>query len=404
MSERARVLQLYTFDQIRAALLEVGADSALAEKAARAEFRIVKLERVSLSMARLLYQELTMEGGLVVTAPRLEHTGAETTDVLLCATRYQLKHLNVRLRLQADDTLQWLAEQIERALTYFVAPPPPLLLNGVTFDWTRPYVMGILNLTPDSFSGDGVIQAGATPAQWTARAVARAQELIAAGADILDLGGASTRPGAAATDAATEMERLLPTLRALAAGGVPLSVDTQHARVAAAALEAGAALVNDVTGLRGDADMARVIAAHNAAAVLMHNGKPRADARDFIGALLDDLRAQMDLALAAGIAAPRILLDPGLGFGKTVAQNLELLNRLGEFRALGCALVIGPSRKGFIGQATGAPVHERQAGTAAAVALGIARGAQLVRVHDVALMAQTAKMADAITRAAARAS
>ncbi len=396
--ERVRVLQLYTPDQIRAALFEVGADSALVEKAARAEFYIVKLEGVSLSLARLLYQELTMEGAQVVTAPRLEHTGADVTDVLLCATRYQLDHLNVRLRLLPDDTLQLLAEQLARALTRFVSTPPALHLNGATFDWTRAYVMGILNVTPDSFSGDGLIQDGDTPTQWTARAVARAEELIAAGADLLDLGGASTRPGAPPTDADTEMARILPVARALNACGAPLSVDTRHARVAAAALDAGVALVNDVTGLRGDPEMARVIAAHRAAAVLMHNGKPRADARDFLSALLDDLRAQVEYALDAGIERTRLLLDPGLGFGKTTAQNLEILNRLGELRALGCALVIGPSRKGFISKASGAPVDERIAGTAAAVALGIARGAQIVRVHDVAFMAQAAKMADAITR------
>jgi dihydropteroate synthase len=256
--------------------------------------------------------------------------------------------------------------------------------------------MGILNVTPDSFSGDGLMQTEDTAAQWTERAVARAETLLAAGADILDLGGESTRPGATPVDAETELERILPVIRALRARGASLSVDTTKARVADAALNAGAAMVNDVTGLRGDADMARVIAAYNAAVVLMHNGKQDAGARDFLSAMLDDLRAQMDAALDAGIDAARILIDPGLGFGKTTAQNLEILNRLGEFRVLGCPLLIGPSRKGFISKATGVAVDERDAGTAAAVALGIARGANLVRVHDVERMARTAKMADAI--------
>lgn len=394
-----RVLQLHNPAQIRAELFKVGADSSLAEPLARAEFQIVKLERVSLALARFLYQELVMEGGLVVTAPRLEHVGAGETDVLLCATRYQWNHLIVRLRWQPDEALQYLAAQIERALDAFVSPPPALQLDGVTFDWSRTYLMGILNVTPDSFSGDGVIQDGDTPAEWTQRAVARAEAMLAAGADCLDVGGESTRPGATPIDAETELERILPVIHALRAHGAPLSVDTTKARVADAALDAGASLVNDVTGLRGDADMARVIAAHDAAVVLLHNHKPNADARDFLSAMLDDLRAQMDAALDAGIHAARIVIDPGLGFGKTTVQNLEILNRLGEFRVLGCPLLIGPSRKGFIRKATGAAMDERDAGTAAAVALGIARGANIARVHDVAGMARVVKMTDAVLSA-----
>lgn len=394
-----RVLQLHTPAQIRAALVKVGADSSLQEKAARAEFRLVKLERVSLALARFLYQELVMEGGQVITAPRLEHVGAGETEVLLCATRYQLNHLVVRLRWQPDETLQGLAEQLERALGSFVSPPPTLRLGSAQFDWARTYVMGILNVTPDSFSGDGLVQAGDIAGQWTERAVARTETLLAAGADIVDIGGESTRPDATPTDAETELERVLPVFHALRARGVPLSVDTTKARVAAAALDAGASLVNDVTGLRGDANMARVIAAYHAAVVVMHSGKPDAGARDFLSAMLDDLRVQMDVALGAGIDAARIIIDPGLGFGKTTAQNLEILNRLGEFRALGCPLLIGPSRKGFISQASGVALQEREAGTAAALAIGIARGANLVRVHDVEIMARTAKMADAIVQA-----
>lgn len=394
-----RILQLQTPAQIRAALVQVGADSALEEKLARADFRLVKMERVSLALARFLYQELVMEGGQVVTAPRLEHVGAGETDLVLCATRYQFDHLLVRLRWQPDDALQLLAEQMKRAWEHFDSPPPPLDLGGAHFEWTRTAVMGILNVTPDSFSGDGLVQPADTPALWTERAVARAQELLADGADLIDVGGESTRPGATPAEAETELERLLPVIRALRSLGVLLSVDTRKARVAEAALDAGAVLVNDVTGLRGDADMARVIAAHGAAMVLMHNGKPYAQAHDFMRAMLDDLQIQMDAALDAGIDAARIVIDPGLGFGKTTAQNLEILNRLGEFRVLGCPVLIGPSRKGFISRASGVALQERDAGTTAALAIGIARGANLVRVHDVRVMARAAKMADAIVRA-----
>ena len=391
-----RVLQLHTPAQIRAELVKVGADSSLAEQCARAAFLIVKVERASLSLARFLYQELVMEGGQVVTAPRLAHAGEGETDVLLCATRYQFNHLLVRLRWQPHAELQLLADRMERALDAFVALPPALVLGDARLDWTRTYVMGILNITPDSFSGDGLIQPGDDAAQWTARAVERARGLIAAGADVLDIGGASTRPGASMTDAETERARVLPVVRALREMRVPLAIDTSNARVAAEALDAGASLVNDVTGLRGDVEMARAIAERGAAVVIMHNGAPQARARDFAGALLADLRAQMERALAAGVDAGRILLDPGLGFGKTTAQNLEMVNRLGELRALGCALLIGPSRKGFISKATGAATDERAEGTAAAITLGIARGANMVRVHDVAMMVRVVKMADAM--------
>ena len=391
-----RVLQLHTPAQIRAELVKVGADSSLAEQCARAAFLIVKVERASLSLARFLYQELVMEGGQVVTAPRLAHAGEGETDVLLCATRYQFNHLLVRLRWQPHAELQLLADRMERALDAFVASPPALVLGDARLDWTRTYVMGILNITPDSFSGDGLIQPGDDAAQWTARAVERARGLIAAGADVLDIGGASTRPGASMTDAETERARVLPVVRALREMRVPLAIDTSNARVAAEALDAGASLVNDVTGLRGDVEMARAIAERGAAVVIMHNGAPQARARDFAGALLADLRAQMERALAAGVDAGRILLDPGLGFGKTTAQNLEMVNRLGELRALGCALLIGPSRKGFISKATGAATDERAEGTAAAITLGIARGANMVRVHDVAMMVRVVKMADAM--------
>jgi dihydropteroate synthase len=396
-----RVLQLHTPTQIRAELLQLGADSSLAEQLARAEFALVKIERASLTLARFLYQELVMEGGQVVTAPHLEHVGAGETAVLLCATRYQFHHLVVRLRWQPSQELQWLAEQIEGALDAFVSPPPALELDGVRFDWQRTYVMGILNVTPDSFSGDALMQPDDNATQWPARALERARAHIAAGADILDVGGESTRPGAVPVDADTELRRIMPVLRALRQETrVPLSIDTSKARVADAALDAGAALVNDVTGLQGDAEIARVIAAHNAAVVLVHNGKPDPHARDFLSAMLDDLRARIESASAAGINAARIMIDPGLGFGKTTAQNLEILNRLGEFRALGCPLLIGPSRKGFIRKATDAPADERDAGTAAAVTLGIARGAHIVRVHDVAAMTRVVKMTDAILRVA----
>lgn len=274
----------------------------------------------------------------------------------------------------------------------------------------RTYVMGVLNLTPDSFSGDGILQ-GAHPLE---AALAQARRFVAAGADILDVGGESTRPGAQPVSAQEEQERVVPVIAALAAElDVLLSVDTSKAAVAEAALQAGAHWVNDVWALRADPDMAAVAARHSAPLVLMHNRlKPnsaelqeRLGGRyvgvhydDLIGEIRQELLESVALAEAAGIPGEQIILDPGVGFGKTVEQNLTLINRLDEICALGYPVLLGPSRKSFIGYTLDLPPDQRVEGTAAAVAVGIARGADIIRVHDVEIMARVARMTDAIVR------
>lgn len=400
-----RVLQLDTPQAIRAELERVGADlsvssAARMEQLARAEFYHLKLERAPLALARLLYQELVMEGGQVVTAPRLEHVGVGETDVLMSATRYQFNHLFVRLRWQPSEELQALADEMERVLDNFAAAPPSLRVGQTVLDWSRTYVMGILNVTPDSFSGDALIQSGEAEAQTVTRVLERAHQLVADGADILDLGGESTRPGATPVSVEIELERVLPALRAIVVElNIPISIDTSKAAVAAAALDAGATMVNDVMGLHGDADMKRVVAQHNAPIVLMHNwlqGERPAGISDPPGVILGELATQIRVAQDAGIRAENILIDPGLGFGKTPAENLEILNRLGELRTFGLPILIGPSRKGFISKAIDVPVDEREEGTAAAVSVGILRGAHMIRVHNVKMMARVARMTDAI--------
>ncbi len=288
-----------------------------------------------------------------------------------------------------------------------------LEVNGTTLIWgARTYVMGILNVTPDSFSGDGLLTA---PTAVADAALAQARGFIETGADILDVGGDSTRPGAEPVSAEVELERVLPVVRALA-GEFPdilISIDTYKAVVAEAALEAGAHLVNDVWGLRADPEMAAVAARFHAPVILMHNrSNPKsAEVRARLGGryigveyddLLEDVKRELmgsvAIARRAGIPDERIILDPGIGFGKTVEQNLELLNRLDEIRALGFPLLLGPSRKSFIGYTLDLPPDQRVEGTAAAVAIGIARGADIVRVHDVLEIARVARMADAIIR------
>ena len=280
------------------------------------------------------------------------------------------------------------------------------------FSWgQRTYIMGVLNMTPDSFSGDGMLGVDDP----VIAALERAHQFVQDGVDILDIGGESTRPGAQPVPAEVEIERVVPIVRALAASGIPavISVDTSKAEVAAAALHAGAHWINDVWGLRADAGMAEVVARGNATIVLMHNRlKPNsAELQERLGGryvgvqytdLLGEVKAELleSVALAHQAAIPdeHIILDPGIGFGKTVAQSLELLDRLPELRSLGYPLLIGPSRKSFIGYTLDLPPDQRIEGTAAAVAVGITRGADIIRVHDLPAMLRVARMTDAIVR------
>ncbi|HZT08176.1 MAG TPA: dihydropteroate synthase [Chloroflexota bacterium] len=274
-----------------------------------------------------------------------------------------------------------------------------------TFRWgAKTYVMGVVNVTPDSFSGDGTLDPAA--------AVARGVEMAANGADILDVGGESTRPGALPVDPREELRRVVPVIAGLAARvSVPISIDTSHAAVAEAALDAGAVIVNDVWGFRRDPDLAPIVARRGTCAVAMHNRSaearhleqlggyfPEVDYDDVIASILKGLRSSIAILTEAGVPRERMIVDPGIGFGKTPAHNLEILARLQELRALGQPILIGPSRKSFIGITLGLPPDQRVEGTAAAVALGIRAGADIVRVHDLPAMARVARMADAIVR------
>ena len=284
---------------------------------------------------------------------------------------------------------------------------PSLTTGSRTLTWgTRTYVMGILNVTPDSFSGDGLLQVDA--------ALEQARRFAAAGVDILDVGGESTRPGAQPVSLDEELERVIPVIRSVAAElDVLVSVDTYKAEVGEAALQAGAHIVNDVWGFKVDPRLADVAARHQAPVILMHNRSSWANAEiqmrlggRYVGVpyedLLTDIRRELmesvEIARRAGIPDGHIILDPGIGFGKTVEQNLELLDRLGEIRSLGFPVLLGPSRKSFIGYTLNLPPEQRVEGTAAAVAIGIARGADIIRVHDVEPMLRVARMTDAITR------
>ncbi|MCX8035984.1 MAG: dihydropteroate synthase [Candidatus Sumerlaeia bacterium] len=256
-------------------------------------------------------------------------------------------------------------------------------------------VMGIVNVTPDSFSDGGRFLD-------PERAVAHGLQLIADGADILDIGGESTRPGAEPVPADVELRRVLPVVERLRQTNVLLSIDTAKAVVARAALEAGAHIVNDVTALRGDPEMAHVAADFGAGVVLMHmQGTPRTmqanpTYRDVVAEIGGFFAERRQAARAAGIADECMVFDPGIGFGKTLEHNLAILRRLGELLSLGRPVLVGPSRKSFIGKVLDVPVEDRLEGTAAAVAIAVWNGAAIVRVHDVRAMKRVAQMAAAI--------
>ena len=269
----------------------------------------------------------------------------------------------------------------------------PVTIGGRRFDWgSRTYVMGIINVTTDSFSGDGLgldVEA----------AVAQGRRFAQEGADILDVGGESTRPGFQAVTLEEEMRRVLPVVERLAREvDAPISIDTYKAPVARAALKAGAHLVNDIWGLRHDPAMAPLVAELGVPAVIMHNQRGR-DFHDVIGDIRAGLEVSLGLAEEAGIPRQRLVIDPGFGFGWAEEHNLEMLRRLGELRDLGLPILIGTSRKSTIGAVLGGvPAEERLMGTAATVAIAIAHGADIVRVHDVAEMVQVCRMADAVLR------
>jgi dihydropteroate synthase len=256
----------------------------------------------------------------------------------------------------------------------------------------RPLVMGVLNVTPDSFSDGGRHDDAA-------RAVAYGLQLATEGADILDIGGESTRPGYTPVSAEDEIARVEPVIRALAAQvSAPLSIDTMKAGVAARALAAGACIVNDVWGFQRDPDMARVVADHGAAAVLMHNREREDAALDIVEEVKNFLLRSMDIAQAARISLDRLILDPGIGFGKTPEQNMRLVREIGALASLGCPVLLGASRKRIVGSVTGrTDPRDRLAGTLALHTLGALQGARIIRAHDVAPHVDAMKMVAAFT-------
>jgi len=263
--------------------------------------------------------------------------------------------------------------------------------GDAVFEWgKRTYVMGIVNVSPDSFSGDGLPTAES--------AMAQAREFAEAGVDIIDIGGQSTRPGYAAIEVNEELRRVIPVIKRLAGEiSIPMSVDTYKLEVAEQALDAGAKMLNDIWGLKTEPRLAKLAAERGVPIVLMSNQRDNPQ-RYIVPAVLSDLKMAINIALDAGISWEDIILDPGIGFGKTLEQNLELVRRLSELKVLGRPILLGTSRKSMIGQVLELPLEQRLEGTIASNIIGVVKGADIVRVHDVREIVRACRMADAIIR------
>jgi len=365
----------------------------------KADSFAVKVPNLSAPQAIILKEQMLSLGGDAAQSREVITDSSATSDVILIGSRAQYARLIESLKRQQFG-LRRLAAELERLIRTREQRPERLKARSKNLDLTEhTAIMGVLNVTPDSFSDGGLFL---DPEKAAERAVQMEEE----GAEIIDIGAESTRPGASPVTAKEELNRLLPVLRRIAPSVTAIiSVDTYKSEVAKVVLEEGADLINDIGGLRFDERLASVVAEHDAAIVLMHiQGRPRTmqdspHYNDLLGEIYSSLATSCRRALDAGINPASIVVDPGIGFGKLLEHNLRILNYLETFLGLGMPLLVGTSRKSFIGHILDAPVSDRYEGTAASVALAIARGAQIVRVHDVAGMRKVCAVADAIVRA-----
>jgi len=393
----ARTLHIATPLDAEQELQRIGVDPVgIAMMAAKMLTRCVKLTGLQCRQANILKQEMLALGGDAAVARGTVACSIEKTDVILIGTDKQLHALCGKLAPQPFG-LPALAAELIQVLTFATQRPRFWRTSQRDLTLERPLIMGILNVTPDSFS-DGNLFSDPQ------RAIERALEMVAEGADIIDIGGESTRPGAAPVSTEDELKRVIPVISALAGRSTcPISVDTRKSPVARAAMDAGAAIINDISGLTFDPQMAAVAARTGAGVVLMHSrGTPQSmqqdtDYADLVGEITHSLRQSLALAGEAAIEQERIAVDPGIGFAKTAAQNLEILRRLREFTCIGLPLLAGTSRKSFIGKVLNRETDRRTHGTAATVALAVHSGADILRVHDVREMRDVADMAHAIT-------
>jgi len=373
-------------------LLEMGVDPQGAKLMAPKTVHIcIRLDDVPVHAAQILKQEMLSLGGDAAVARGTVIHSIKETPVILMGTYKQYRKLISKLKMQPFKLAE-LAHNIAALLEKYNKDLAPIKCGSFTLPiHERTVIMGILNITPDSFSDGGKYFDAAS-------ALEHAHQMVAEGADIIDVGAESTRPGHLPVDCQEELKRLTRVLdKLLQEIKVPVSVDTYKASTAEEVLKMGVHIINDVWGLKKDAAMAGVIAKYKVPVVIMHN-QEGAEYNDLMADIIQWLRDSIAIAQEAGIEPQKIIIDPGIGFGKTLEHNLEVMDRLDEFKILGKPLLIGTSRKSIIGKTLNLPVEDRVEGTAATVALGIARGASIVRVHDVKEMVRVCKMMDAMVR------
>jgi len=388
-----RWVTLDNLEEAKMALAQIGCDpGGIALMAGKVIGRGIKLEQVPLSVAHILKQEMLSVGGDAAVHRNVIVNKIDATDVMLLGTVRQLGQLANKVLAQPFGL-----KKIGHGLKQLLAALEPmktriLKCRGMELKLgQRTLVMGILNVTPDSFSDGGRYYS-------IESAIAQAKRMVEEGADILDIGAESTRPQHEVVSAEEEWRRLEPVLKSLLEHvSIPISIDTYKASVAAKALEAGAHMINDIWGLQKDPDMARVVGEYQAPVIVMHN-QEGTTYNHLMGDMLTFLRRSIELAEAHELSGDQIIIDPGIGFGKTTEQNLEVMARLAEFKTLGHPVLLGTSRKSMIGKTLNQTVDERLEGTLATSVLGVVAGVDLIRVHDVQANCRAVQMADAIVR------
>lgn len=398
---QVRILDIRELSQATKELKRIGTDPRSWDiLAPKTVFRVIKVSDLPFPAATILKQEMLSLGADAAVARGVVTARAKRSDVLIMGTVAQLERLADKISAQPFGLAQ-LATEIGRIIADLRVPRQHHLhCRGIVLPLSqRPHIMGVLNVTPDSFSDGGQFNT-------LEQALPRAQEMVAQGADLIDVGGESTRPGAQQVPLEEELRRVLPVVERLCTElRVPISVDTRKSEVAERALKAGAHMINDISALAFDKRMAGIVAQSGAALVLMHmKGTPRSMQHrprydDVMAEISHFLGRRAHKAVEAGIPRHRLVVDPGIGFGKRVEDNLVILNRLGELHALGLPVLVGVSRKSFIGKILQLPVDDRVEGSETSVALAVAQGAHILRVHDVREMARAIRMAHAISAA-----
>jgi dihydropteroate synthase len=397
--KKVRFLQFAELNEAIHEMQRIGVDPIGIDSMREKVFHLnLKVEGIDCRLATLLKQEMILLGGDVAMDKRTIDCSVAASDLILMGTPNQIKALIDRLEGRFNG-LQGLAIRIRECLKTLENPPHTIRCRKKTLRLDeRTYLMGILNITPDSFSDGGLYMD-------PHKAISRGIELASQGADIIDIGGESTRPGSKPLPADEELRRVIPVIEALSANvEIPISIDTHKSSIAEKAIEAGAEMINDISGLKFDRNMADVAAKHDVPVVLMHiKGTPEVMQVDvhydcLLTEIMEYLEQSIEIAEGAGIDPRLIIIDPGIGFGKSVGDNLKIIRHLAELKSLGKPILLGPSRKSFIGKILNAPIDQRDEGTLASISAAIMNGANIIRVHDVGPARKAARIVDAILR------